>query len=256
MAAIDRIYVNSWGEYKQFKEWCEVQPSLTDKYGKHVMLTVYLYPYNEEKGGCQSIFCAPYYVDAYLIRNCPFDFIQKELMVNYGHWSQEKINEAFEMVTNRTKENEMFYTWLTTDDFKVVDGVVTMPNLEESHYSQIKRGVLHSSPLTVNEYEVGKHFKCTKHPKYMYNTPFGCKQYFIDVTLPSGMIGYMWYHKEHNTWDFSDEFVDCEWTSSSAFCKSIKALKRLIIKWKFPIGTKVRATARYLFDEYEFVVTK
>ena len=34
MAAIDKIYVNSWDEYIQFKKWCEEQPPLLDKYGK------------------------------------------------------------------------------------------------------------------------------------------------------------------------------------------------------------------------------
>ena len=48
MAAIDKIYVNSWKEYLQFKEWCEQQPPLKDKYGKYIKLSTYLYDYDEE----------------------------------------------------------------------------------------------------------------------------------------------------------------------------------------------------------------
>lgn len=250
MAAIDKIYVSSKEEYLQFKEWCEQQPPLLDKYGKKVLITTYLYGQDDSSF---AIFNAPCYVDAYVIKNCPFDFIQKELMLNYGHWSQEKVNEAYDVVTHRDEGNMLYYQWLTEEDFKIVDGVITMPNLEESDYSKIKRGYLYSSPLSDTIYTVGKHFKCIRHPAHMYNTPLNCNNYFIDIITPKGMP-YMWYHKEYNSWDFMDDFVASEWSSSTAYCKTIRALKRLIRKWKLPIGTTVRATGRYFGDEYLFVV--
>ena len=37
MAAIDKIYVNSWDEHTQFEEWCRKQPPLTDKYGNDLL---------------------------------------------------------------------------------------------------------------------------------------------------------------------------------------------------------------------------
>ena len=63
---------------------------------------------------------------------------------------------------------------------------------------------------------------------------------------------HMWYHKEYNSWDFSDEFGYRDECSNIAFCKTTKALKDLTIKWKFPVGTIVRATKRYTTDTYEF----
>lgn len=253
MAAIDKIYVSNWKEYQQFKEWCEQQPALEDKYGRKVAITSYLYKYDEPWLDFHPIFNAPCYVDAYIIRNCPFDFIQKELMVNYGHWSQETINKAYKCVTNRTKENKDFYTWLTEDDFVIVDGVITMPDSINSSYMKIKRGELYNSPRTSLSYDIGKHFRVTRHPAIKYNIPYG-KVYWVDITLPEGMP-YMWYSKDTNTWDFSDEFVESSWSSSCATCKSIKALKRLLIKWKLPVGTKVRAYDRTT-DEYTFIITK
>lgn len=254
MAAIDKIYLNNWEEYSQFKEWCKEQPLLEDKYGVKIPLTEFIFSYSKEnwKEGERPVCNCPYYVDAYIIRNCPFDFVQKELMLNYGHWSQEKINEAYECVTNRTEENKDFYTWLSEDDFKVVDGVVTMPNLEKSDYQKIKDGELYATPYTNKEYVIGKHFKCVKHPIYYFNTPFKTKRWFIDVYIPNG---FMWYHEDHNSWDFSDEFVISDWASSTAFCKTIRALKRLMIKWKLPVGTQVKATGRYTSDTYEFIIT-
>ena len=254
MAAIDKIYVDDREQYLQFKEWCEKQPPFTDKYGKTARLIDYVYKHNDKWNG-GIVFMGPYFLDAYLIKNCPFDFIQKELMINYGHWSQEKINDAYQFVMNRTEENKEVYSWLTPDDFAVVDGVITMPNLEVSDYQLIKEGKLYNKPTTNEEYIVGKHFKCIKHPYIKYNTPFGIKNWWIDIDPPKN-LRYMWYHSEHNSWDFSDEFVIADWSSSTAYCHTIKALKRLMLKWKLPVGTIVRVTGRYISETYEFRITK
>ena len=94
MAAIDKIYVNSWNEYQLFKEWCESQPTIKDKYGRDCKISdFFFYQWDDQKHwdekDCHPAMSAPVYIDAYIIRNCPLDFIQKELMANYGHRSQE-----------------------------------------------------------------------------------------------------------------------------------------------------------------------
>lgn len=262
MAAIDKIYLNSYDDYVALKEWCIKQPVIYDKYGIPCKLVDYLYKYtkdewNNNNAPCHVVFNLPYYLDAYLIRNCPVKAVQEELMINYGHWSQEKIDEAYKIVTNRASGNEMYndiyYLWLTEDDFVVKDGVVTMPNLEKSTYQKIKDGELYVSAKR-EQYEYGKHIKCIKHPINHYNTPFKRKMWIVDIEVPNGDI--MWYHNNHNSWDFHDEFVISDWISSTAYCKTIKALKRLIRKWKLPVGTIIRATGRYEFDDYKFVVKK
>lgn len=255
MAAIDKIYVKNRGQYLRFKEWCENQPPFTDKYGKTARLIDYVYKHDENWDGGVA-FMGPYYLDAYLIKNCPFDFIQKELMVNYGHWSQEKIDDAYNCVMHRTEENKDFFSWLTPNDFVIVDGVITMPNLEVSDYQLIKEGKLYNKPTTNKEYVIGKHFKCIRHPYIKYNTPFGINNWWIDINLPKELGYYMWYHSEYNSWDFCDEFVIADWSSSTAYCHTIKALKRLMLKWKLPVGTIVRATGRYIPETYEFRITK
>ena len=254
MAAIDKIYVKNREQYLQFKEWCKKQPPFTDKYGKTARLIDYVYKHDENWDGGVA-FMAPYYLDAYLIKNCPFDFIQKELMLNYGHWSQEKINDAYNCVMRRTEENKAFYNWLTPDDFAVVDDVITMPNLETSDYQLIKEDKLYNKPTTNKEYIVGKHFKCIKHPNTKFNTPFGIKNWWIDI-VPPKELGYMWYHLEHNSWDFCEEFVIADWSSSAALCHTIKALKRLMLKWNLPVDTIVKATGRYAQETYEFIIKK
>lgn len=256
MAAIDKIYLNgSYNNYKEFVDWCNNQPFLYDKYNKPCKLSSYIYKYTKEdwRPG-RVVFMGPYYLDAYLIRNCPFKFIQDELMLNYGYWSQERIKSFYNDVKNWDNSKGECPYWAKLDDFIILeDGTMTIKGFDEkSSYEEIKNGEMYTSPKRP-DYIYGKHFRCTKHPNYKYNTPYGCKKWFITIKVPND---YMVYHEDYNSWDFTDEFVICNWSSSTAFCKSIKALKRLMLKWKLPIGTVVRATGRYTFDDYEFVITK
>lgn len=95
MAAIDRIYVDKFEDYLLFKEWCEKQPKLKDKYGTECSISNYLYKWESfENEEVYPIFSAPYYIDAYLIINCPFDFIQDELKLNYEYRTQEWIDNT------------------------------------------------------------------------------------------------------------------------------------------------------------------
>ena len=85
MAAIDRLYLETYEDYVMFKDWCEDQ-ILTDKYGQKIPLKSYLYNKSEKDflGKSSSVMCAPYYVDAFIIRNCPLGFIQEAYKFNYG----------------------------------------------------------------------------------------------------------------------------------------------------------------------------
>ena len=73
MAAIDKIYLNSYQEYCEFKKWCLEQPKLKDKYGNEVSISSYLFswwdnPKEWEEDKSHPVMSAPYYVDAYIIR--------------------------------------------------------------------------------------------------------------------------------------------------------------------------------------------
>ena len=257
MAAIDKIYVSKFEDYLLFKEWCEKQPKIKDKYGSECSLSDYLFQYNSfTNGKYYPIFNAPYYIDAYLIRNCPFDFIQDNLKINYGYKSQEWVDEAYDIVMNRNDENKNLYSWLKPDDFKIVNGIITMPNEPISDYELIKNEKLFATPYTQKKYTIGKHIKCIKHPPIQYNTPFGCNFWWVEVDIPDE-LGYVWYHKNYNSWNFNDEFVISE--SSSSVCieyKTIRAIKRAIRKWKLPIGTTIKCTGKYICETYIFQVTK
>ena len=256
MAAIDKIYVDSFEKYNIFKEWCKSQPKIKDKYGEETSLINYVFSYAEwEDGGILPVCNNPYYIDAYLIRNCPFDFIQKELMLNYGKWDQDMIDEAYEEVMKRggEKTESGVFHWLSKDDFSVADGKICF-NQGETDYDLIKEGKLYSTPFASIKYEIGKKFKLIQHPQRHYNRPFKFKRWFINVDIPEE-LGYLWYHSKTNTWDFLEEFIAN--SGSSSCCtkyKTIKAIKRAILKWKLPVGTIVTCTGRYVEDTYKFKI--
>ena len=256
MAAIDKIYVDSFEKYKLFRDWCMAQPKIKDKYGKETSLINYVFNYTEWKDGAVLPVCNnPYYIDAYLIRNCPFDFIQEELMLSYGKWTQDEIEKAYDVVMKRGGEKceSGIYHWLSKEDFSIVDGKITL-NQEDSDYDLIKAGKLYATPYTNKKYEVGRSFKIIKYPQQQYNRPFKLKRWFVDINTPEE-LGYMWYHSNTNTWDFSEEFVLSDWTSSCCSkYKTIKAIKRAILKWKLPVETIVTCTGRYVDDTYEFKI--
>ena len=255
MAAIDKIYIDSFEKYKLFKDWCMSQPKIKDKYGKETSLIDYVVKYTEEwKDGVVLPVCNnPYYIDAYLIRNCPFDFIQKELMLSYGKWSQDDIKEAYDIVMKRGggKCESGLCHWLSKEDFYIENGEIHLYQ-GETDYDLIKAGKLYATPQTNKKYKVGKSFQIIKCPKQQYNRPYNRKKWLVDVEVPEE-LGYVWYHSNTNTWDFMEEFVIDEWSSSMCIeFKTIKAIKRAILKWKLPVGAIVTCTGRYDSDTYIF----
>lgn len=285
MAAIDKIYLN-WTDYCQLKEWCEKQPPLHDKYGKEIYLKNCLWHYDEKdfidhngKYRVMPVMSNSYYVDAYLIRNCSIAGVQKELMLNYGYWDQERIREYYEDVKNWSSKTEIETTemepndevigvddrdeypyWAKVEDFVFnPDGTITLRGLKKSSYEKIKDNELYTLPYR-EDIEYGKHFKMISSPNgkknsIPYNRPFK-GVWHIDIRNTNDSYDYLVHNEDTDTWDFVDEFVISDWVSSTAYVKTIKALKRKIRKWKLPIGAKVIATGYFIGEKYEFVVTK
>lgn len=282
MAAIDKIYLKSFETFTEFKEWCEAQPPIKDKYGREDKISNYLFygwydPKYWENDNCHPVMNAPYYIDAYIIRNCPIEEVQEELMVNYGHWSQKRIKEYYENVKNWEGDGECPY-WAKLEDFIFnEDGTMSIKGLEKSDYDLIKEGKLYDKPY-IDKYERGKHFRITKTPtmysghKCNYPTPLRIKKgskytptWDISINLPDYVDeGYMSWSSHSKskfpigTWDFCSEHVLSYdgWSSSDTYCKSIRALTRRITKWNLPVGTIVEVQGRYVGEEYEFLVTK
>lgn len=199
------MYLRKWEDYVEFKKWCEAQPPLVDKYGKKERITEYLYEYDEPFTREMPVFKAPCYVDAYVIKNCPLEEMQKELRLHYS-----------------------------------------------SAYDDIKAGKMYASPRTDINYVPGRHVKMLYWPGKKYNRPVRSRLW-VSIELPEYVDNHMW-HNDSGTWDFCDEYVISDGVSSVAFADTIKGLIRKIRKWKFPVGTKVRADGNYVGEYWEFIV--
>lgn len=266
MAAIDKIYIDTYDQYVTFKNWCESFPSFKDKYRYDHNMIDFLYKLDADdfKHGERPVMMNDEYVDALIIRNCPLDFIQDRLKIMYGFITQDMINEMYDCVMDRTEENKNWYTWMSPDDFILDDeGIVHLKNPEKSTYEQILDNEYMTLPYI--DYEHGRHLKLLRKGKLAANTPFGCRSWFINVDCPKDM-GYMWCHSYKNknrkpTWDFTSEFVGGWDMCGSDYCvgirpRTLRAAKKLIISWGLPIGSIVRLTGRYIDDYWEFIVKK
>ena len=217
MAVIDKIYIDKFEDYLLFKEWCKKQPKIKDKYGYECSISDYIFKYNSfVKGKTYPILNAPYYIDAYLIRNCPFDFIQNELKFNYGYKTQKYISD----------------------------------------YELIKNGKLYATPYSQKNYIVGKHIKSIKHPSILYNTPFDNKFWWVDLDVPEELGYMWYNSNYNSWDFFDEFVINNLHSSVCVKYKTICAIKRAIRKWKLPIGTKVRCTGRYINETYIFEVIK
>lgn len=284
MAAIDKIYLTSWESFKAFKEWCEAQPPIYDKYGKEDRISHYLFygwydPKYWKKDDCHPVMNAPYYVDAYIIRNCPIDEVQEELMVNYGHYSQKRLWKMYNEIKEYADNGKESPYWAKLENFVIhEDGTIELTDIrEKSSYEKIKDGELYTEPYC-DKFERGKHFRITKIPA-MYNgrkcnipTPVRINKgpkyiptWNIDIKLPDYIDeGYMSWSSHSDadfpvgTWDFCSEYVLSYdgWSSSNTHCKSIRALTRRITKWNLPVGTIVKVCGRYVDEDYEIIVKK
>lgn len=99
MAAIDKIYTNSYKDYKDFVDWAKDKSFFTPR-GFEIKVSNYIIDWDEsdfiEDGNPKErpISNTPVYVDNYLYNNCPFGFIKKSLEENYsGSYSKGSMDD-------------------------------------------------------------------------------------------------------------------------------------------------------------------
>lgn len=96
MAAIDKTYTKSWEEYQSLVAWCKGK-SFTLNNGDVIRPSKYIYEWSKEDFDGKKelpIWNTPTYLDIWLIRNCPLEFIQESLKEQYGGgWSKEAFTE-------------------------------------------------------------------------------------------------------------------------------------------------------------------
>lgn len=217
MAGIDKIYVESYSDYAKIRDFFLTHDFYT-KRGNHIFLRNYLI-YNdligteEEKksikdwysdGNSHPVTNTPWYVDKYLLDNCPLEIVQNYLHDVYNNPEKDLIPVDIDLVP-ATK-------------IKVVSK--------------------------------GKY--CANYPIPFYNhyTNKKCQNWTIEVLDDKD---YWWYNENSDMW-YSNNMME-PITSSCAIIKnrSIKSVIRKILKkWKLPIGCKIIVSGRYVGEEYLF----
>jgi len=94
MAGIDKTYLNNWEDYEKLREWCkdrEVKfhgfiPGEEPLYASDFLADYTKEEFEEiiKNHGEVVIWNTPTFFDIFLIRNCPFDFIQNRLKQQYS----------------------------------------------------------------------------------------------------------------------------------------------------------------------------
>lgn len=270
MAAIDKTYVSSWAQWKELRDWIwDKEFDLHN--GAHVVLRDWMYypdntqedveawlenvrqdeikyhsEYYKEKYGDDwekhIVVDVPFwntsvYVDIYMIRNCPIEWVQDRLKVQYGGgWSKESLKK------------------------------------EKSTYEQIKEGT--SVYDTYQRNGLGEDTRITfiKYPKEHERYKFLYRErdnklrmynmekswWFVDVEPLDRSKHEFWdYDEDLDYWATNKEAVP--WTSSSAHIQGVltkKKVYRLIKKWNLPAGMRVKFN-NMKFNEFDIeVVTK
>lgn len=96
MAAIDKTYTSSWADYQSLIEWCRGK-SFTLKNGDVIKPSNYIYEWDKDSFDGERelpVWNTPTYLDIWLIRNCPLEFIQNRLKEQYGGgWSKTTFSD-------------------------------------------------------------------------------------------------------------------------------------------------------------------
>lgn len=261
MAAIDKTYLKEYSEYKQLRDWCEQLGQVTDDYGNKfspadflIQLTekewndwadeqrqhaLQYYDNEEHTKQCKELYGedwtfnvenyveipiwnTPTYFDIWLIRNCPFDFIQDRLKSQYGAgWSKT----AF-----KNKEDESRYDY---------DAIIERCSIWDKFE---RNGV--KNP----HYNIQWKLKDNLKDRDCF--------WWISVEDQNGNS--LWHDSYNDYWMCDNEPVAHDSMSNYAHMHgefNTRKLYRQIKKWNLPLGSTVHVSVEYhRYVVYEFTL--
>jgi len=105
MAGIDKTYIDSYEDYKEFKDWAEKQV-LTFFNGYKVCIGDWVWDYKKEdfSNGEIPIMNTPTWLDIYLIQNCKSQFVLDRMKSVYG----EESHKEFQAIDLTAKPSDDF----------------------------------------------------------------------------------------------------------------------------------------------------
>lgn len=252
MAAIDKTYLYSWGQYEQLRDWCKSVGTVIDDYGNKITPLDWLSEWNKDEfdecikkqiedttksynnGSYKSV------VEGGWMTQEEYDHfdVTKHIwgIVAWNTWTYFDVwlirNCPLDFIQNRLKE-QYGGGWSKQ--------AFTAHN-DDSMYEQIKN---RTSPYdTYQRNGLGKNIKVNKDVFRIYSgstSKYHC-HYSIEVVFPDGTFGD--YMIDGDYWRHDDELKnsDCGSSSSHAHIEGkpkFKTLYRRLQKWDLPKGTKV-----------------
>lgn len=225
MAAIDKIYVNNYEDWKSVTDYFKSTTFEVD--GEKFELINYLYHPDSTKEEIEEGFKkqksipvtnTPVSVDIYLIRNCKLDVVQEYLKNAYG--------EEYYEILNHT-----------------------------SVYDTYKRnGLGKNVKFSVLKKPAGKYlYKFCYESSYGFVKQFNYNDSWWYVSV-NGSDLYWRYNSNKDTW--TNDLEQHNWTSSNYSYRgplNIHRIYRMLKKWNLPSGVTVKFEHRF-FDFLDFVV--
>lgn len=106
MAGIDKTYTDNYQEYRKFKDWADTQVvTFFNGHTECIGDWVYRLEEGDFTGREIPIMNTPTWMDAYLIQNCPFEFVQGRMRVVYGTYYDQLKDKPFPSRPDNYKQN-------------------------------------------------------------------------------------------------------------------------------------------------------
>jgi hypothetical protein len=211
MAAIDKTYIKTYNQYKKVCDWCKDIVVIFD-INKKISFkpSDFINEYTEDdfnklpKNGELVLWNTPFYMDKWLIRNCPINFIQKRLKEQYGDDYDDIKNGNCEMYERNGLGKNI-------------------------HFSIIKK------PYIYNRFNFLYKDRQGKLRVYKDN-----KMGVWDVRIEDENC-YWLYNEQYDYW--TNTIEDFPFNSSTCILKkknlNIKSIYRYLKKWNLPAGIKI-----------------
>lgn len=156
MAAIDKTYLTNWTDYMQLYDWCVSVGTVIDDWGNEFTPLDYLWKgtkeewleFTENETSERPVWATSLYLDIYLIRYCPIEFIQERLKEQYGEgWSKTAFCEnssSYNDIKNKTSVYDTYvrngvtnpkFKWDLYTPMKNVKDIVWWVQIKDSSWN-------------------------------------------------------------------------------------------------------------------------
>lgn len=217
MARIDKTYCTNYKNYQDFLNWSKDKTvTFFNGYKRNIFDYIYIHLKEEDfkDGKERSIMNTPYWIDIFLIQNCPIEFVQERM--------KEVYSEDYD------KLSKIDLTSPPPEDCQQNRKIV-IEKYRDTCYP------IHNKPFRV--YHDYKHRMIQ--PKWWLQTAYDSKGYWL-------------YDEYSDIWSRNDWYYPSN--TNTAFISSVKALIRHLRKQYLPVGLEFTFSGNYVGENYKVTI--